>query len=150
MLYKWLNTRWKKFNRCIKWINSIETSSIKIMSQVLQWCGWQRSDTAIQWRSQNEAEEAIALLETNLRRFLLVFYINFQLLENKRKEQSHSRLRQWLMPSLTGPSRPKFLAALLLQYNHFLSSMRISCKSFLNVRDVHAEKHELTEHTKAK
>jgi len=150
MLYKWLNTRWKEFNRCIKWINSNETSSIKIMSQVLQWCGWQRSDTAIQWRSQNEAEEAIALLETNLRRFLLVFYINFQLLENKRKEQSHSRLRQWLMPSLTGPSRPKFLAALLLQCNHFLSSMRISCKSFLNVRDVHAENHELTEHTKAK
>jgi len=29
-----------------------------------------------QWRSQNEAEEAMAPLETNLRRFLLVLYIN--------------------------------------------------------------------------
>jgi len=31
-------------------------------------------------RSQNEAEEAMALLETNLPKFLLVFCINFQLL----------------------------------------------------------------------
>jgi len=56
--------------------------------------------------------------ETNLRRFLLVLYINFQLLENKRKKQSDLRRRQWLMPSLTGPSRTKFLAALLLVGNN--------------------------------
>jgi len=34
-----------------------------------------------QWRSQNEAEEAMAHPETNSLRFLLVFCINFQLLE---------------------------------------------------------------------
>jgi len=55
----------------------------------------------MQWRSQNEAEEAMVPLETNLRIFVLVFYINFQLLGNKRKKQSDSRRRQWLMPSLT-------------------------------------------------
>jgi len=51
---------------------------------------------------------------TNLLRFLLVLYINFQQLENKRKEQSDSRRRQWLTTSLAGPSRIKLLAALLL------------------------------------
>ena len=49
----------------------------------------------------------------NLLRFLLVLCINFQLLENKRKEQSDSRRRQWLIRWLTGPSRKIFLAALL-------------------------------------
>jgi len=39
-----------------------------------------------QWRSQNEAR-GHGCPETNLLRFLLVLYINFQLLENKRKEQ---------------------------------------------------------------
>jgi len=34
-----------------------------------------------QWRSQNEAEKAIAHLETNSLRYLRVFCINFQLLE---------------------------------------------------------------------
>jgi len=36
-----------------------------------------------QWRSQNEAEEALAPSETNLLRFLLVLCINFQLLEKR-------------------------------------------------------------------
>jgi len=36
-----------------------------------------------QWRSQHEAEEAMALPATNLLRSLLVLYINLQLLENK-------------------------------------------------------------------
>jgi len=35
-----------------------------------------------QWRSQNEA---MVLPETNLLRFLLMIYINFQLVENKQK-----------------------------------------------------------------
>jgi len=52
--------------------------------------------------------------ETNLLRLLLVVYINFQLLENKWKEQPDSRRRQLLTTSLTGPSRTKLLAALLL------------------------------------
>jgi len=51
--------------------------------------------------------------ESNVPSFLLVFYINFQLLENKRKKQLDSKRCQWLMTSLTGPSRNKFLAALL-------------------------------------
>jgi len=67
-------------------------------------------------RSQNEGEEAMGPLEANLLRFLLVLYINFELLESKRKEQSNSRRRQWLATSLTGPSRTKFLAALLLGF----------------------------------
>jgi len=40
-----------------------------------------------QWRSQNEAEEAM-VPRNKLAKILLVLYINFQLLENKRKEQS--------------------------------------------------------------
>jgi len=48
--------------------------------------------------------------ETNLLRFLLGLYINFQ-----RKEQSDSRRRQWLTTSLTDPSRTKSLAAILLE-----------------------------------
>jgi len=48
------------------------------------------------------------LPETNLLRVLLVLYINFQLLENKRKEQSVSKWRHWLTTSLTSPSRTKF------------------------------------------
>jgi len=47
-----------------------------------------------QWGSQNEAEEAMALPAINLLRFLLVLYINSQLLENKRKKQSDPRRRQ--------------------------------------------------------
>jgi len=43
-----------------------------------------------------------------------VFYINYQLLQNKRKEEPDSRRRQWLTTSLTGLSQTKFLAALLL------------------------------------
>jgi len=43
------------------------------------------------------------LLETNFLRFLLVSFVNFQLLER----------RQWLKSWLTGPSRTKFLGALL-------------------------------------
>jgi len=46
-----------------------------------------------QWRSQNEPEEAMVLPKTNMLRSLLVIYINFQLVENKRKEQSDSRRR---------------------------------------------------------
>jgi len=53
---------------------------------------------ALQWRSQNEAEENIASPETNLLKFLLVFYIIFQLSER----------RQWLMTSLTGSSRKNY------------------------------------------
>jgi len=45
-------------------------------------------------------------------KILLVFYINFQRLENKRKKQSDSKRRQWLTASFTGPSRTKFMAAL--------------------------------------
>jgi len=48
----------------------------------------------IQWCSQNEAEEAMPSPETNLLRFLLVLYINLQLLENKQKKQSDLRWRQ--------------------------------------------------------
>jgi len=44
-------------------------------------------------------------------RFLLVLHINFELLENKQKEQSGSRGRQSLATSLSGPSRTKFLPA---------------------------------------
>jgi len=43
----------------------------------------------------------------------MVLCINFQLLENKRKQQSNSRRRQWLTASLTGPSRTKLMTALL-------------------------------------
>jgi len=43
-----------------------------------------------------------------------VFYINFQTLKNKRKEQSDSRRRRWLVTSLNGSSRTKLLVALLL------------------------------------
>jgi len=57
----------------------------------------------LQWRSQNEAEEAMTSHEANLLKFLLAHYINFPLLER----------RQWLMTSLTGPSRKKLFAALL-------------------------------------
>jgi len=57
-----------------------------------------------QWRSQNEAEEAMAHPETNLLRFLLVFCINFQLLEKCKR----------LTTSLTGPSRIILLAELLI------------------------------------
>jgi len=42
----------------------------------------------VQKLSQNEAEEAMALSETNSPRFSLVLYTNFQLFGNKRKEQS--------------------------------------------------------------
>jgi len=46
-----------------------------------------------------------------------LLHINFQLLENKRKEQSDSKRRQWLTTSLTGLSRTKFLAALKVNWN---------------------------------
>jgi len=36
-----------------------------------------------QWRSKNEAEEVMPPLETNLLRFLLVFCVNFQLLQRR-------------------------------------------------------------------
>jgi len=51
-----------------------------------------------QRRPLNEAEDAMDLPETNLLRFLLVFNINFQLLENKWKEQPDSRRRHRLSP----------------------------------------------------
>jgi len=46
-----------------------------------------------------------------------VLRINFQLLEDKRNEQSDSKRRQWLTTSLTGPSGTKFLAALQVNWN---------------------------------
>ena len=46
--------------------------------------------------------------ETNSLRFLLVFCINFQLLERRQR-----------LTSLTGPSRTIFLAALLLQTSRY-------------------------------
>jgi len=57
----------------------------------------------------------------------MVLYINFQLLENKRKEQSVSRRRQWLMTSLTGPSRTTFLCALLAYYERYCF-IQVTCK----------------------
>jgi len=39
--------------------------------------------------------------DTNLLKVLLVLYINFQLLEIRRKEQSDSKRRPWLITSLT-------------------------------------------------
>ena len=66
-----------------------------------------------QWRTQNEAEETMAPPEANLLRLLLVFSMNFQLLGNKGNKKSHSRRHERLTMSLTGPSRTKFLAALL-------------------------------------
>jgi len=53
---------------------------------------------AIQWHSQNEAEEAMASTEMNLLKFVLAFCINFQLLESS----------QWVMTSLTGSSRKNY------------------------------------------
>jgi len=44
-----------------------------------------------QWRSQNEAEGDMAPAKQTCQVFLLVIYITFELLENKRKEQSDSR-----------------------------------------------------------
>jgi len=41
------------------------------------------ANISVQWRSQNEAEEAMALPETNVLRFFLVFCINFQLLDRR-------------------------------------------------------------------
>jgi len=52
------------------------------------------------------------LPKTNFYRFLLVFSVNFQLLENKREWQLDSRC-QWLTTTLTGPSQTKSLTALL-------------------------------------
>jgi len=52
------------------------------------------------------------LPKTNFFRFLLVFSINFQLLENKCEWQLDSR-RQWLATTLTSPSQTKLLMALL-------------------------------------
>jgi len=49
---------------------------------------------------------------TNLLRFLLALYINFQLSQNKRKAQSESRRRQSLTTSLTGPSQTIIWATL--------------------------------------
>jgi len=47
-----------------------------------------------------------------LAKILLEFHFNFQLLENKRKQQSDSIWHQWLTTPLTGPSRTNFLASL--------------------------------------
>jgi len=69
------------------------------------------------WRNQNEVEEAMVFPKTKLLRFLVVIYINFQLVENKRKEQSDSRRRQWLSTALTGTFRTKFW----LRYWHELA-----------------------------
>ena len=52
------------------------------------------------------------LPKTNFFRFLLVFSINFQLLENKREWQLDSK-RQWLTTTLTSSSQTKLLTALL-------------------------------------
>jgi len=49
-----------------------------------------------------------------------VLYINFQLSQNKRKEESDSRRRKWLTTSLTGPGRTKFLAAFLRKTCYFV------------------------------
>jgi len=38
----------------------------------------------MQWRSQNEAEDAMLPYETNFLRYLLLPYIHIKLLENKR------------------------------------------------------------------
>jgi len=42
-----------------------------------------------------------------------VLYINFQLSQNKRKEQSDSKRRKSPTTTFIGPGRTKFLAALL-------------------------------------
>jgi len=59
-----------------------------------------------------------------------VFYINFQLLENKRKDQSDSKRHQWLTTSLTGPFRTKFLSALQVNWNW---SFHMSVPQWLSV-----------------
>jgi len=59
----------------------------------------------LQWRSQNEAENAMALHETNLLRFLLVFFYQFSTV---RQTSVTDDIIDWPLP------KKKFLTALLL------------------------------------
>jgi len=59
-----------------------------------------------QYYSRNEAEEAMVCpIQNKLARVFAdaLAHINFKLFENKRKEQSDSRRRQWLMTLVTIP-----------------------------------------------